>query len=82
MKFATFVANFFRQGAAESSTRLVGISSFFAAVGLAYYMVITGHTNGGEVTTLGMTFANACIALGLRARQLPADTPAADAATP
>jgi hypothetical protein len=66
MTTRSFLANFFRQGTSESSTRLVGILSFFAAVGLAFYMVIVGKTGAGDVTVLGLTFANACIALGLR----------------
>jgi hypothetical protein len=43
MTTRSFLANFFRQGTSESSTRLVGILSFFAAVGLAFYMVIVGQ---------------------------------------
>lgn len=38
--FFAFIAGFFRQGAAESSTRFVGILCLVAMVGLAYIIVI------------------------------------------
>ncbi len=73
----TFVANFFREGTAESSTRLVGIGSFLTATALAVYMVSSAKVGPGEIATLALTFTNACIALGLRKRNADDATPSA-----
>lgn len=77
-----WMAGFFEQGTTQSSTRLVGIISFFIAVLMTSVVIIAmlvGSWLGvnqlaspsGAMASLigvliGMLFANACVALGLR----------------
>lgn len=66
MNTATFVANFFRQGKDESSTRLVGILGFVAGTALAIYVVVRGHASVENMAVVGIIYAQSMIALGLR----------------
>lgn len=77
-----WMAGFFEQGTSQSSTRLVGILSFFVAVLLVSIVVVamlvgswlsvrelaapSGAMTGLIGVLIGMLFANACVALGLR----------------
>lgn len=93
-----WLAGFFEQGTTQSSTRLVGILSFMAAVFLTFIVVVAvlvGSWLGvNELaspsaamaaligTLIGMLFANACVALGLRKPgEASGDAPPGPAAT-
>src|SRR4051812_25298727 len=76
-----WIAGFFEQGTAQSSTRLVGILSFAVATILCAFIVVAvvvgswlgvpalaapaGTLTGLLIAVLGLLFANACVALGL-----------------
>ncbi len=68
MSFFAFIAGFFREsGATESSTRLVGIFSFGAAILMSLYAVIMIESiSGTDIAVIAMNFSYGCIALGLR----------------
>lgn len=68
MKFFGFLAGFFREsGSTESSTRLVGILSFAAAVFMSVYVVVRPTSATAEAIGVIITnFTYGSIALGLR----------------
>ncbi len=66
MSPATFIANFFRQGTNESSTRLVGVFGFIAGTVLAFVVVVTGKASLDTAAVIALIYAQSMIALGLR----------------
>ncbi len=66
MSFTTFIANFFRQGKDESSTRLVGIFGFIAGTVLAFVVVFQGKASLDTAAVVGLIYAQSMVALGLR----------------
>lgn len=68
MRFFAFIAGFFREsGSTESSTRLVGILSFTAAIFMSVYVVVRPASATAEAIGVIVTnFTYGSIALGLR----------------
>lgn len=71
MKLRHFIANFFRQGTDESSTRLVGILGFLIGIAMAAVAVVGAVYFKKEISpmamsTIGLVLAHSGVALGLR----------------
>lgn len=74
LQFFAFAAGFFREsGATESSTRLVGILSFLAAIVLSFYAIVALDISASDIAVIAMNFTYGCVALGLR--KAPEDAP-------